>query len=366
MSSSYVPSLRRPRFATLRAAFVAAALALAPSCAAKRYHLEDQELARFEAAGPIMPEFDPARLAEALTLPGPYRVIPGDVLMVRAPQSFFEASTGPVTSLARIEPGQHFTRVSSDGLIDVPLAGRIQAGDKTLRELEASIVDAVYPKYLAERPAVVVTVDEHHTVPVTILGAVQTPGIHRLQSDELTLSGALTAAGGIAQSGNLVVGARRIKIYGAGASGTSTLVDLPIRGLNVPFYDAPLRGGERIEVERYEPDKFTVVGLVGNPGAYEYPPEVEYNLMQAIAIAGGVDRIANPPYATVFRKDTKTGEIIPATFDIDGDDLVQASSLRLKPGDVIAIQHTPVTWTRTFMAQIFDLNLGIYYDPRSD
>ncbi len=335
-------------------------------CAAKRYHLDAAELARFEAAGPITPEFDPSRLSASLRPAGPYRAVTGDILRIRAPHEFFETQAGPRPGLTRIEPGEHFARVADNGLISVPLAGEIQAAGRTLREVEAAIVSAVHPRYLNAPPAVVVTVDEHHTVPVTVLGAVQTPGIHRLRSDELTVSGALTAAGGIAQSGNLVVGARRIKIYGTDESGAANqVIDLPIRGLNVPFYDSPLQGGERLEVERYEPDKFTVVGLVLKPGAYEYPPEVQYNLMQALAVAGGIDIVANPPYATIFRKSLETGEILPATFSIDGDGLVQASGLKIKPGDVIAVQHTPASWTRSFMAEIFRINFGVFIDNRA-
>jgi protein involved in polysaccharide export with SLBB domain len=71
------------------------------------------------------------------------------------------------------------------------------------------------------------------------------------------------------------------------------------------------------------PTLFTVVGQVTRPGAYEYPPGGKYNLMQALAIAGGVDHIADPPYATVFRVDTG-GSIVPMTFGISGDSLVKA------------------------------------------
>jgi polysaccharide export outer membrane protein len=357
-------SFHRPFF--LQSLLVLLCCGMLGACAAKRYHLDDAGLARFQTAGPVTPEFDPSKLSGAMMDPGPYRAIAGDVLRIRAPHSFFEASTGPVGGLARIQPGEHFARVDDAGWIDVPLAGRVEAAGRTLIMIEAAIVDAVSPKYLTERPAVVVTVDEYQTVPVTVLGAVQEPGIHRLRHDELTLTGALTAAGGIAQSGNLVVGARRVRVYGGAEDGGPRYVDLPIRGLNVPFYDVPLQGGERIEVERYEPDKFTVVGLVMKPGAYDYPPEVQYNLMQALAIAGGVDRLANPPYATVFRKDLITGEIVPATFSIDGNGLVESSSLTIKPGDVIAIQHTPGSWTRAFMAEIFRVNVGFYVDERSN
>ena len=130
----------------------------------------------------------------------------------------------------------------------------------------------------------------------------------------------------------------------------------------MPFSDVALQGGETIEVERYDPDTFTVVGLVNNPGAFEYPPEVTVNLMQALATAGGVNLTADPPYATIFRKDAD-GTIVPATFSVSGDGLVQASGMAIRPGDVIALEPTPVTWTRELLNEIFNIsiqyNLGI-------
>ncbi len=340
--------------------------ALATACASPRYHLDPDELARFEAAGPITPEFDEERLLESIKPPSVYRVIPGDLLMIRAPASLTlsGAAVPAFTAASSLGPIEHFARVADDGMIDVPLAGPLPATGRTVRELERAIADAIHPRFLSTRPPIVVTVEEPHTVPVTIVGAVETPGIHHLSSDQMTLSGALTSAGGIVKTGNLVVGARKIVIYSPNEEGRPTVHALPIRGLNVPFYDAPLVGGERIEVERFEPDRFTVVGLVAKPGAYEYPPEIEYNLMQALATAGGVDRIADPPFATVFRKDLLSGEIIPATFALKGDGIVAASALRIKPGDVVSIGHTKASWTRAFMADVFRINIGFF--PRVD
>jgi protein involved in polysaccharide export with SLBB domain len=342
---------------------------LATSCAAPQYPLDDEELARFMAAGPIMPEFDEERLLESIQVPGPYTLIPGDLLLVRAPASLVHTGSALQASTGNLEPAQIFARVADDGSIDIPLAGNIAATGKTVREVERAIASKVFPKYLQEPPSIVVTVEEPTTFPVTIYGAVMEPGIHEITSNRLSLSGALASAGGIAGTvGNIIAGARKILIYrpaegSESSNATPEVVALPIRGLNIPFYDQPLQGGERIEVERYEPDRFTVVGLVGNPGAHEYPPEIEYNLMQAIAIADGVDRVADPPYATIFRKDLTTGEILPATFKIKGNGLASASALTIKPGDVISIGHTKASWTRSLLEKIFRINVGYFADP---
>lgn len=340
------------------------ALALAASlwtagCAATRYELDAEGLARFTAAGPITPEFDEERLLDSIQPPGVYTVVAGDLLKLRVPPSM-------ATSIAEGLPQtsvEHFARVSGEGTIEVPLAGTVPVTGLTVQGIEARVADAVYPELLSARPSIVVTVEEPTTVSVTVYGAVGTAGVHELRSDQMTLSAALSAAGGIVQSGQLTLGARRIVVYSPGREDRPEVHALPVRGLNVPFYDMPLRGGERIEVERWEPDRFTVVGLVNNPGSLEYPPEQEFNLMQALAMAGGVDPIADPPYATVFRKDRASGEILPATFRISGNGLVTASALPIKPGDVISIGHSAGSWTRSFAAEIFQINIGYFFQP---
>ncbi|MCP3917041.1 MAG: hypothetical protein GY711_15955 [bacterium] len=344
----------RPR-AAMRIVALALAVGLLPACSSRTYLVDDDDdaLARFMAAGPVIPEIDQEALLDSLPSPGPYRVVPGDVLEIRAPGTFFETAAGQETGA----PGTHVTRVDTEGAIRVPLAGELAASGRTLPEIESAIAEAVHPRYLKQRPSILVRVEEHHTVAVSVFGAVETPGIHYLRSDQMSLFGALGEAGGILHSGSLVVGARMIRIQRPGDAAASKPIVLPVKGLKVPYSDVLLHGGERIEVERYEPDTFTVIGLVQRPGAFAYPPEVTYNLMQALAIAGGIDRIANPPYATIFRR-AEDGTILPATFEIQGDGLIRASSLPIKPGDVIAVQHTPASWTRAFLSEILNLQIG--------
>src|SRR5262249_50877720 len=152
--------------------------------------------------------------------------------------------------------------------------------------------------------------------------------------------------------------ARIIRVRKPGATDAQSLV-LPIRGLDTPFADVALEGGETIEVERWETNFVTVVGLVNTPGAYTYPQGVRYTLMQAIALAGGADKNADPPYATVLRADAN-GKIIPVTFGITGEDMLKAITIAIRPGDVVAVEHTPGTWVRTFLKDAFSFQIGIF------
>ena len=35
----------------------------------------------------------------------------------------------------------------------------------------------------------------------------------------------------------------------------------------------------------------------------------------------------------------------------------------LKPGDVIAVEHTPASWTRSFADKVFRVQANLFYDP---
>jgi len=102
---------------------------------------------------------------------------------------------------------------------------------------------------------------------------------------------------------------------------------------------------------------FTVLGLVKKPAAFPYPPNVQYNLMEALAFAGGFDLVADPRYVKIFRQDTD-GEIVFATFKIDNDTLVDAYDVLIKPGDVIYIDHTFQTRVNTFLSDVLTIGVG--------
>jgi len=135
---------------------------------------------------------------------------------------------------------------------------------------------------------------------------------------------------------------------------------LPVKGLNIPFADVALQDGDSVIVERLEQPLFTVIGLVNRPGNFPYPQDVQYNLMQALGFAGGLDKTAEPHYATVYRlKPDRT--VVRAAFKIiDDSKLTNASSTLIKPGDIIAVEQTPRTRTKLFLDSMFRINLGIY------
>ncbi len=137
---------------------------------------------------------------------------------------------------------------------------------------------------------------------------------------------------------------------------------LPVKGLNIPFADVPLTEGDLIEAKRLNPAIFTIIGLAKNPGAFPYPPDVEYNLMQALGFAGGVDLIADPRFVTIYRQDTK-GDVVSAVFRIDKKFMAKGCNVKIKPGDVISVDVTPRTKRNVLLHQILRINFGIFINP---
>ena len=126
-----------------------------------------------------------------------------------------------------------------------------------------------------------------------------------------------------------------------------------------------MKDGDNVIVERLAQPLFSVIGLVTKPGNFPYPPNVQYNLMQALAFAGGLDPTAEPRYATVYRL-KPDGSIIHAAFKIiktgNSSQLTDALNIHIKPGDIVSVEHTPRTRTNVFLDRIVRINLGTYYN----
>jgi len=132
---------------------------------------------------------------------------------------------------------------------------------------------------------------------------------------------------------------------------------LPVKDLNIPFADVVLHDGDTIRVEKLNPEVFTVLGPVTKPGVFPYPPDVEYNLMQSLAFAGGLDLALNPRYVSIYRQDAD-GQIVSATFRIDDKSLAGESGILIKPGDVISVEMTTDVRTRLILREMLSIRFS--------
>lgn len=98
------------------------------------------------------------------------------------------------------------------------------------------------------------------------------------------------------------------------------------------FQDQPPVTVQLAEVKSY---RIYVIGEVTKPG--EFAPGAEITALQALALAGGFTRFANPDRIVIVRHDARGVRRIPFDFSgvVERGELQQ--NLALQPGDVVVV-----------------------------
>lgn len=280
-------------------------------------------------------------------------VQPGDVIEVSM-----------VTDFTKLASTTTPLRVGEDGAVIVPLIGHVRVAGLTLQEAEQTIAAEGHARGVFRTPAVTVTMKQPRTVQVTVVGAVDKPGVYPLARGNASLMAALVAAGGLAGEASSEVEIRR-GAFGGVAGFHPSLDGQPSQGVipvnyHQPAMDLPqvvkvdllsptprnpevrqLFDGDVVHVAQQLPRNVYVLGLVRKPGEFPIPPGEQLRLLDVIAMAGGA---SNPVADKVL--------IVRQSADQEAPVNILASirqakagtdNLPLAPGDTISIEQTPET-----------------------
>ena len=94
-----------------------------------------------------------------------------------------------------------------------------------------------------------------------------------------------------------------------------------------------------VTVMEFSKRRFTVLGEVQKPGSYDMPDQQDVTVLQAIGMAGGYTRIANPGKVTLMRKT----EGKQRTFQLNAKRMASGhteSAFPVLPGDVITVAES--------------------------
>lgn len=199
-------------------------------------------------------------------------------------------------------------RIESSGHLKLPMVGRIMAGGLTPAQLEERIAESL--KTYVRKPQVMVRLVEFRSQPVTVLGAVTTPGIHQLRGRK-TLLEIISLAGGLRTDAGTVATITRGKAYGpiplakaqADASGQYSTCTVNLRDLmdaRTPQDNILIQPTDVISVEK-APVVY-VIGAVKKSGGFVLNAQERVSVLQALAMAEGLDRTSAPSRARVLRK----------------------------------------------------------------
>jgi polysaccharide biosynthesis/export protein len=206
------------------------------------------------------------------------------------------------------EIGENPFRVDMRGNINLPLAGRIHAGGLSVEELEAAVATSLR-KYLQD-PVVTVSIFEFSSQPVSVIGAVNNPGVHQIRGSK-TLFEIISEAGGLKnEAGNSIKITRRrengdIPLPGAvaDASGEFSVAEVSVKSVmeaRNPRENIRIQPNDVISVPRGE--LVYVIGAVKRAGGFVLGEREHISVLQALAMAEGLDHEASPSTARILRE----------------------------------------------------------------
>jgi polysaccharide export outer membrane protein len=229
------------------------------------------------------------------SLPLDYTIGPEDVL---------EISVFDVPELSKLT-----VRVSNDGTIPLPLLGDVKAAGLTPQQLRDAL-EKDWGKTYLENPHVMVFVKEFHAQPVSVVGAVEKPGLYQLTGPR-TLIEVISLAGGFSRIG--VAPGRYL--YVSRRSGFGNLA--PAEGMRLVAPDKlevnidrllysrdnalniPIVPQDIITVSKAE--IVYVVGAVKKSGGFVLGDKQQLTVLQALALAEGLTSTAAKGDAKIIR-----------------------------------------------------------------
>jgi polysaccharide biosynthesis/export protein len=308
----------------------------------------------------------------------------GDVLAVTIDSSFSGTSDRRPT----ITP----VRVGDDGYANVPLIGRVPLAGLTLSAAEQAIAATAVERGIFRDPVVTVTMQRQRMNKVTVLGAVEKPGIYELPRASSALLNALVVAGGLNKEAGMEVelhrpphlnGDSRLAqnnidlstvqaVYaepqaassetsaGTGANSMagngnpqlavaaggvtapiSARIDLAlaVKQGGQSYY---LNDGDVVMVYKRDPHPIHVIGLVREPGEFELPVNREMRMLDALAKAKGVSsQVADKVH--VIRQMPGRSDPIVIQISLHEAKTSGKGNIRLASGDIVSVEQTPAT-----------------------
>lgn len=219
-------------------------------------------------------------------------------------------------------------RILKTGEVAFPLIGTVVIGGLSVSNAVEKIRELFEADYLVD-PKVTITVQEYATEFVSVIGAVRTPGqIPIPMSGHLDLATAMATTGGLSETAD----PGRIQLIRAsGAASFYTLKDITYGAAG----RTRLSSGDRIIVNQsaFIGKAVTVLGQVGRQGPIGFPSSGKLDLVQAIAAAGGMTRLANPKKVMLNRQGTIT------TLDYEAISRSGTNPFALQPGDILIVKE---------------------------
>ena len=262
-----------------------------------------------------------------------YILGPGDQIAVRV-VNFEEINDKPIA-------------IDLSGCIHLPMVGQIPVSGLTVEQVGSEIAKRleVYVKH----PDVSVSVTEFRSQPVSVIGAVKTPGVQQVQGQK-TLLEMLSLAGGLdsTTAGSSLKITRRLEW---GPIPLPNAINDPTNQFSVAQVSVKSlleakHPEENILVEPYDVisvprgETVYVIGEVVKPGGFLLNDSEQVTVLQALSMASGADKLAQPQHARILRR--LPGDSSRTEIPIDLNKILNGKSpdVRMQADDILFVPNS--------------------------
>lgn len=254
-------------------------------------------------------------------------------------------------------------QINPDGDVDLPLIGRLHASGLTLEQMKAEMAVRL-SKYITA-PQIVLNLTQNQSTPVSVMGSVNTPGVHQLDGPKRLLE-VISLSGGIRpDAGNEVIVTRQAgrpalamssghtELSNGYSTARFSLDDL-INARN-PTDNILVEAGDVISIPKAE--LVYVVGDVRKAGGFTLSSHASLPLLQALTLAEGMGPHAAGKRARILRP-APGGDGTPKEIVVDVDKIMagKAPNPPLFANDVLFI---PNSAAKAISERAFETALGV-------
>jgi polysaccharide export outer membrane protein len=275
----------------------------------------------------------PPRVGE--NAPPAYRLGPGDEVVVRV--------------LDAEEIPDQPARIDSLGSLNLPLVGRVPAAGLSVEELQGELAKRL--SRLLREPHVTVTLAQVRSQPVSVLGAVNKPGVQQIESP-LTLVEILSLAGGLRQDAGHTIKITRqaesgpLPLPGAhpDPSGRFSVAEVDVKEVlqaRRPQDNILIAPRDVISVPRAA--MVYVIGEVEKSGGFVLEERQSVSVLQALSLAGGLSEVAAVEQARILRGDSEAGgpnDRVEIAVDLKAILAGKAADVALEPDDILFVPRS--------------------------
>jgi polysaccharide export outer membrane protein len=241
-----------------------------------------------------------------------------------------------------ILPGKT-VRVDGEGDLQVPMVGRVHVAGLTVQQSEQELNKRL--KTYIRDPQVAIDVKELRSQPASVLGAVNSPGIHQVQGHK-TLMEMISMAGGVRQDAGYSIRITRQMDWGCiplsnstiDASGRFSVAQVNLQSImdaKTPEENIQILPHDVITVPKAE--MVFVTGEVKKSGGFILGEHQSMSVLQAVSLAEGLGQTADKKHAKILRLNPGADQRVEIAVNLKGILEGKSNDVTLQGNDILFI-----------------------------